>query len=634
VKRAAIGNATFPLLSRDRHDQLLNGQFQLFSELVGALLASEYEQASQLKFLNLVHDIWTSSGKDSIVGASVAFIDSSWRFRFIAMLATVKNDGQNAPLVAKVIESGFKGKYDIDIGSMTHFTMSDTTPSAKNVADHIDTEQEDCCMHLLSLCIGYGLGLKDNIQTVSLWNDSSHSWDKVDTTVTPGGSFHEGGLVIRKLRNLNNYFKNLMQRNALRKIQEALSLPDLDPLTDMDVRVAYTCKLIRRSVVNYAAFDAYFQSTKDSASVWSALTASDWMLAVEMEAVSHFIADLALVEVQSADLVSSYMVVFRRLAENKLKSFKFDAMAVEAPQSRDGNEASHRRVVRTLDQFSEAGKTCLKRTLLQLQARFPKVTKEAMACVLLDPRTKSSAKKISAAGNTSRAEEKAVYKRGLDYLRDEHRKMFAQMIQFGKIPLSQQASSQSSLLSQDLASPFSSPASTGWDDEDDLLLGAPIRASKTREEMKESEINARADAIMKEWLELEPEWLEVAQRQHPDKTKEDLSNGLSIDGRNGMCWSLLGLYKHVDVLAWFRDEGEGQFPSIALLARIHLGKISSSAFQERVFSTGGIVMGPLRTRTDSRRAEKQLLLRHNRDEIVRMKRDAKMKHDGRKVVDA
>jgi hypothetical protein len=29
-----------------------------------------------------------------------------------------------------------------------------------NVADHIDTEQEDCCMNL---CIGYGLGLKSNI---------------------------------------------------------------------------------------------------------------------------------------------------------------------------------------------------------------------------------------------------------------------------------------------------------------------------------------------------------------------------------------------------------------------------------------------------------------------------------------
>ncbi|KAF1773278.1 hypothetical protein GQ600_12476 [Phytophthora cactorum] len=41
--------------------------------------------------------------------------DSSWRFRFIAMLATVKNDGHNAPLVAKLIETEFKVKYDIDI---------------------------------------------------------------------------------------------------------------------------------------------------------------------------------------------------------------------------------------------------------------------------------------------------------------------------------------------------------------------------------------------------------------------------------------------------------------------------------------------------------------------------------------
>jgi hypothetical protein len=210
--------------------------------------------------------------------------------------------------------------------------------------------------------------------------------------------------------------------------------------------------------------------------------------------------------------------------------------------------------------------------------------------------------------------------------------VFAQMIKLERIQLSQQASSQCSLLSQDLASPFSSPASSGWDDEDELLLGAPIRASKTREEVKGSEINARADAIMKEWLELEPEWLEVAQRQSPDTAKEDLSKNMSIDGCSGMCWSLLGLYKPIDVLAWFRDEGEGQFPSLALLARIHLGKISSSAFQERVFSTGGIVIGPLRTWTDSRRAEKQLLLCHSRDEIMTMKRGAKTKYDARKVV--
>ncbi|KAG3200764.1 hypothetical protein PC128_g4364 [Phytophthora cactorum] len=55
------------------------------------------------------------------------------------------------------------------------------------------------------------------------------------------------------MRKLNNYFRSLKQRNALKKIHEALSYPELEPMTDQDVRVAYNGKLVRRSVVNYAA---------------------------------------------------------------------------------------------------------------------------------------------------------------------------------------------------------------------------------------------------------------------------------------------------------------------------------------------------------------------------------------------
>ncbi|KAG2791651.1 hypothetical protein PC129_g22845 [Phytophthora cactorum] len=58
---------------------------------------------------------------------------------------------------------------------MVRFTISDTTPSAKNVADYLDTEQEDCTMHLLNLCIGYGIELKDNIQTNADWDDKTSS---------------------------------------------------------------------------------------------------------------------------------------------------------------------------------------------------------------------------------------------------------------------------------------------------------------------------------------------------------------------------------------------------------------------------------------------------------------------------
>ncbi|KAG2769019.1 hypothetical protein PC116_g8669 [Phytophthora cactorum] len=167
------------------------------------------------------------------------------------------------------------------------------------------------------------------------------------------------------------------------------------------------------------------------------------MLAVEMEATTNFISNLALVEMQSKTLVSSYMVVFRRLADNKRNAFKFEAMAIGAPGAKDANEASPRRVVRTRDQFSDAGEIFLRRTLLQLQARFSKVTTESMACVLVDPRTKSSAKKIADAGDIPRKEEKAMYKNGIDFLRDEHREVFAQMTKQGKIPLSQNSSQSS-----------------------------------------------------------------------------------------------------------------------------------------------------------------------------------------------
>ncbi|ETP36930.1 hypothetical protein F442_15207 [Phytophthora nicotianae P10297] len=236
----------------------------------------------------------------------------------------------------------FKAKYDIDIRAVTRFTISDTTPSARNVVDHIDSELEDCSMHLLNLCIGYVLGVKNNSQTNGVWNAACHSWDKVVAIVTPGGYLEEESVdVIQKLRNPNKHFRSPKQRNALKKIQKPLSYPELDPMVDKVVRVAYTCK-------------------------------QDWILATEMEAVTHLIAIVALIEAQSENLVLSYMVVSRCLAQKKLKAFKFDAMVIEAPRAKDENEESHRRVVGTLDHVLDAGKTCLKRTLLHYKHGSPK----------------------------------------------------------------------------------------------------------------------------------------------------------------------------------------------------------------------------------------------------------------------
>ncbi|OWZ05698.1 hypothetical protein PHMEG_00022161, partial [Phytophthora megakarya] len=120
------------------------------------------------------------------------------------------------------------------------------------------------------------------------------------------------------------------------------------------------------------------------------------------------------------------------------------------------------------------------------------------------------------------------------------------------------ASQGSSIFSQE-TSPSSSPASTSWDDGDELLLGAPIRKNQAGEEVKEDEIEARVDRILVEWLKFDPEWLDVAKHQNPNKSEEELENSLSIGSTKGTFWSLLGLYKYVDVLQWFRDECESRF---------------------------------------------------------------------------
>ncbi|KAG3111356.1 hypothetical protein PI125_g9198 [Phytophthora idaei] len=113
------------------------------------------------------------------------------------------------------------------------------------------------------------------------------------------------------------------------------------------------------------------------------------------------------------------------------------------------------------------------------------------------------------------------------------------MAKEGEIPLSPDFGSQSCSIFSQETSPFSSPASTGWDDEDEQLLGGPIRLNQTHEEVKEHELDARTDKVLSEWLELEPDWLEVASHLSPKKTKDELTMDMFIDKEKGTYWSLL-----------------------------------------------------------------------------------------------
>ncbi|KAL3662394.1 hypothetical protein V7S43_012721 [Phytophthora oleae] len=112
-------------------------------------------------------------------------------------------------------------------------------------------------MHALNLCIGYGVGLKENMRSMQEIDPKTKCGVKRSVVVTQGGEFQEGAQVIRKLRALNKYFassKSPQRIDGLKQVQKFHKLPQLAALIDVDVRVAFVVKLLQIYIVNYPAF--------------------------------------------------------------------------------------------------------------------------------------------------------------------------------------------------------------------------------------------------------------------------------------------------------------------------------------------------------------------------------------------
>ena len=56
--------------------------------------------------------------------------------------------------------------------------------AAKNVSIHLSATQEDCGMHVVSLVLGYGMGIKGNTKIKEVNGDDKMK--KVTEIVTPG----------------------------------------------------------------------------------------------------------------------------------------------------------------------------------------------------------------------------------------------------------------------------------------------------------------------------------------------------------------------------------------------------------------------------------------------------------------
>ncbi|GMF80514.1 unnamed protein product [Phytophthora fragariaefolia] len=487
-------NVTIP--ARETYNDIVDNHFEQFTGDVTEMLIEEFEDLDETPFMTVSHDLWTNSAKNSIVAVSEE--------------------------VSKLMDKQLKARYGLDMEKMARFTISDTAPAALKVSRQFDTTlQTDCAMHALNLCIGYGIGLKENVRNVYKLDPKTQIYAKTRVVVTEGGAFPEGGKIIRKLRALNNFFANKSPERAasLIEVHKFHKLPQLAPLVDVDVRVTSTIKLFQRSIVNYPAFQTFFQNadvSKDEKHVFNRISSAEWELVVQMEAIMQRVAELALVESQSDTM----------LASARMNSYKFSSYCLNGPRDPETNEKNFPRTQMKLNHLSELGQRCIKRTLHQIAERLLKPSVPMAMALLLGPRTKPAAKTFLRIPDTTDA--------GL-YANDEHEN---------------NAVAFTSTLAQ-------SDGNNSSENESELSFGDEVSQPAT-ETTAEATLNTKADALLDEWLNFRADWAEVAKLEFPTKVEQDkVMAKLSVldRKRNVRVWNVEQVCGSIDVCRWFAEVG-------------------------------------------------------------------------------
>ncbi|POM59318.1 hypothetical protein PHPALM_31970 [Phytophthora palmivora] len=329
-----------------------------------------------------------------------------------------------------MINVELKQRYGLDADKMARFIISDTAAAVRKVSKQFDNSlQTDCVMHVLSLCIGYGIGLKEN-------------------------------------------------------------------------------------------------------------TKSEWELVVQMEVVMQRIADLALVESQSATMISSTMYVLLRVTSARMNSYRFSAYSLKGTRTADTNEKNFPRFPLTLPDLCDLAQRCIMRTLHQIASRLPEPS------VAIEAATEK------------------ILTTAKEGLRTEHRVMYKAL--FAIDSCEEETSTSTS------RSP-SGDCNSSSDTELDLLCGEEVTQS-TEESVADADatLNAKADERLEQWLNLRIESDQVAKHQYSDKKEcEMVLSHLTIRNRrhrNVRVWNIEQLCQQINVRQWLLSlDKQGSLPLLNLL---------------------------------------------------------------------
>ncbi|KAG3110889.1 hypothetical protein PI125_g9621 [Phytophthora idaei] len=157
--------------------------------------------------------------------------------------------------------------------------MSDTTPSARKVSKLFEgSRPTNCSMHVLNLCLMHGMGMRENYETVHVLGPETNEQKKVQRLCTVGGAFPK-------------------------------------------------------------AYVQHCESYDDSA-VFDKLVYAVWRLLIEMESIMQSLADLALIDAQRSNQVSSELIVLMKFTIDRLATDTYQIYELDGARSPKMNEHS------------------------------------------------------------------------------------------------------------------------------------------------------------------------------------------------------------------------------------------------------------------------------------------------------
>ena len=255
-----------------------------------------------------------------------------------------------------------------------------------------------------------------------------------------------------------------------------------------------------------------------------------------------------------------------------------------------------------VEDFTDAGKLCRERLQHQIAKRLPNPT--AMEClpVLLDPATKSVA--------TWLLEDDELLHETTSLLKEKHAEAYKACKSKDKLKQARPTGAEkSSALDVDdsLHAGDDNTEDDGEDyggEDDDDGPGIVISGGDNREE----DLAAKADEVFENWM------------KNKVRFGDFLFDGVAplVPSKATGSVTFKELVSKFDTMKYYREVGSDEFPSVALLARIHFSTMINSGFQERVFSTCKNVMGSNQARLPMEHMEKKALLCQNAD-LIRKK---------------